>query len=128
LFNAYVYRLAEIFSDDGALVQSVPEEQYISELSACKTFPICFKGQAVGGAVMRQDRFHIAVMPMYRGRVGRQIIKAMEWGLSISNPFIANVRHDNIEALRIVEFYNHHLVGQDALTLTFSIEPRGITL
>ena len=125
MFDPYVFRLAELQSEAGDLVVGVPIDEYIKEIERCKTYSIEHSGMCVGGAIMKDERFHIAVLKDFQGLVGFQIIRAMMWGFSISTPFVAIVHKENKPVMRLVKFFNHQLIGQDAQTLTFALEPRG---
>ncbi|CAB5220292.1 hypothetical protein UFOVP236_20 [uncultured Caudovirales phage] len=123
--DTLVYRQAELQSSEGGLVYSIPLNQYMSVLDSLPSFSITYANRCVGGAVMRENRFHIAVLPEFRGLVGTQIIRAMEWGFTLHDPYIAMIERNNKDALRLAEFFNHTLIGQDASTLTFLLKPRG---
>ena len=124
--DPFIYRMAELRAEDGHLVFGVNIDQYIKTLLSHKTHAIVSNGIQVGGAVMSGDRFHIAIIPEFRGMVSFQIVRAVEWGLSISNPFKAIVRKDRSEVRRLIDFFPNKLVGQDDNTLTFEIKPRGM--
>lgn len=124
-FDPYVYRQAELLSPSGGLVKETPIDAYIAALDTCKKYSITYANRCVGGAVMVENRFHIAVLPEFRGLVGNQIIRAMEWGFTLHDPYIAVFERGNKEALRLAKFFSHTLIGQDASTLTFSLKPRG---
>lgn len=123
--DPFVYRAAELQSLDGGLVCLSPIADYTKTLEDLPTYSITYNGRCVGGAVLRGQNFHIAVLPEFRGLVGRQIIKAMNWGLSIQEPFIAKISTNNAEALRLIKFFGNNLVSQDATTLTYLITQRG---
>jgi len=119
--DPYVYRAAELQSSLGVFVQQVPSRVYAKAVESFPTFSITHSNKCVGGAILIEDRFHIAVLPEFRGLVGRQIIKAFYWGLSKQDPFFATVAKENKDAIRLIKFFNNTLVGQDAETLTYSI-------
>jgi len=120
-FDPLIYREAEINSIDGHLVSMVSVDEYVQAFEGFETFPITHNGKQVGGAAMRGFRFHIAVLPEYRGLVGRQIIKAFEWGLNISNPFIASVLTRNTAALGLIQRWPNELIYEFGGTQVYLI-------
>jgi hypothetical protein len=120
-FDPLVYRDAEINSIDGHLVSSVSVEEYVKAFEGFETFPVMYGGKQVGGAAMRSFRFHIAVLPEYRGLVGRQIVKAINWGLDISNPFIASVNTLNTAVLGLVRRMPNELIYEFGDTQVYLI-------
>jgi hypothetical protein len=125
MFNPYIFRLAELLSEDFFLVDSVPINTYLAHLETCRKFPIMYRNEQVGGAVMNENKFHIAVLPKYRGRVGREILRAIEWGFSINNPFIGIVSASNTDALKLVKRYPYSVMGVLDSNLVFMITKRG---
>jgi hypothetical protein len=125
MFNPYIFRLAELLSEDFFLVDSVPINTYLAHLETCRKFPIMYRNEQVGGAVMNENKFHIAVLPKYRGRVGREILRAIEWGFSINNPFIGIVSASNTDALKLVKRYQYSVMGGLNSNLVFMITKRG---
>jgi hypothetical protein len=122
--DPFIYRQAELCSLDGDLVLQVPLNVYTAALDALPSYSILYANVCVGGAVMKENRFHIAVLPEFRGFVGNQIIRAMEWGFTLHEPYVAMIRKDNKEALRLVEFFNHTFISQNDSTLTFLLKSR----
>jgi hypothetical protein len=109
-FDPLIYRRAEISSIDGHLVSCLSVDEYVKAFDGFETFPIIYNREQVGGAAIRGSQFHIAVLPEYRGLVGRQIIKAFEWGLDISNPFIASVLTVNTAAQGLIRRWPNELI------------------
>ncbi len=125
MFNPYIFRLAELLSEDFFLVDSVPINTYLAALEKCRTRPILYNNEQVGGAVMNENKFHLAVLPKYRGLVGREILKACEWGFAMYNPFIAIVSASNTNALKLIKRYQYSVVGGLNNNLFFMITKRG---
>ena len=125
MFNPYIFRLAELLSEDFFLVDAVPINTYLAHLKTCRTFPIMYKNEQVGGAVMNENKFHIAVLPKYRGLVGREIVKAFEWGFSICDPFLGVISPTNNAALKLVKRYKYSVMGGLNSNLVFMITKRG---
>lgn len=124
MFNPTAFYLAEKASQDAFLFDRIDADRYQRELADLPSFSIELGGICVGGAVMRRDRFHIAVLPAARGHVGRQILQAFSWGFTHASPLIANVRKDNAEAYSLITRFPHQLVVQDAETLTYALFPK----
>ena len=120
-FDPLIYRQAEISSLDGHLVSCLSVDEYVKAFEGFQTFPIIHKGRQVGGAAMRGFRFHIAVLPEFRGMVGRQIVKAINWGLDISNPFIASVNTLNTAVLGLVRRMPNELIYEFGDTQVYLI-------
>lgn len=123
-FNPETFYQADRASHDVELFKLVNKHEYIQALIGLPCYSIDLRGVCVGGAVMNGDKFHIAVMPSARGYVGAKIIEAVEWGLSVCAPFIAEINRNNVEVMGVIERYVHELVDQDAQTLTYKIFQR----
>lgn len=123
-FNPEIFYQAERASHDAELFKLVDKEKYKNALIGLPCYSIELRGICVGGAVMKDDKFHIAVMPAARGYVGAKIIEAVDWGLSIKTPFLAEIKRNNVEVMGVIDRYTHELVDQDAETLTYKIFSR----
>ena len=123
--DPYAYRLAELRSEHGHLVISTRIDKYIEEFLKYPGFSINLNKVSVGGAIMCNDTFHIAIIPEAQGFVGKQIIKAFEWGFTFHNPFKANISKTSLSAKKLIDFFPNTLLYQDKETFTFNIYSRG---
>ena len=123
MFDPRIYLLSERLSGN-VLMGKVSDEEFIKALCKCDVYSIDYQGAQVGGAILNGDRFHLTVLPDYQGKVGFQILKAIEWAHQRCIPFKARVHKDNTQVIRLVHFYRHILITEDDVTLTFEIYPR----
>ena len=123
--DPYAYRLAELRSEHGHLVIPTRIDKYIEEFLKYPGYSINLNKVSVGGAIMCNDTFHIAIIPEAQGFVGRQIIKAIEWGFTFHNPFKANISKNGLSVKKLIDFFPNTLLYQDKETFTFNIYSRG---
>jgi len=118
---AETFYAAEKNSIDGHLFNFISQEKYFSAIKYFPHYPIKFRNKLVGGALLDKNRFHIAVLKEYRGKVGKEIIASIDWGLSYFNPFEARINAKNVEAKNLIKRYKSKIIKKNDQEETYLI-------